>query len=137
VTAAPRIPPTETALDDVAGITFATVRGRRVMTVDYSGFTEPAQIRAVMDPATRWIEQQPPRSVRLAVVVRGTRYNVASAQAFKDSAVRCNPHTRAMAVVGLSGLQRVLHLTVTRLVGREIPPFETLAEAQAWLAAQE
>ena len=43
---------------------------------------------------------------------------------------------KAGAVVGLSGLQRVIYVTVTQLSGRRLPTFDTLEAAKDWLASQ-
>ncbi len=46
------------------------------------------------------------------------------------------PYVQAGAVVGLSGLQRVVYMAVTQLTGRRLPTLRTQDEAKEWLVPQ-
>ena len=54
----------------------------------------------------------------------------------KRLAVNNRPYVIAGAVVGLSGLQKVVYTTVMRFSKRNIPAFDDIEAAKDWLIAQ-
>jgi hypothetical protein len=52
----------------------------------------------------------------------------------KEAAMRNKPHLKGVAVVGLSGLLRVIYLTMSKMMEMEMPAFDTREQALDWLA---
>lgn len=82
------------------------------------------------------IADDPRGSVRLLVDLRGVRFNPLVANAFRDGGKVCDPQCRAMAALGVTGVMKVIHQSISRLLRRQIPLFDTPEEAIAWLARQ-
>ena len=80
--------------------------------------------------------QQAPGSVLCISDVRDT---VASSEAMaiiKNSAKRTNLYVRKQAVIGVTGVRRVLADAVVRFSGQKLSLFDNLEKAQEWLVSE-
>lgn len=109
-------------------------RGAAVLVVDYTDLRDEAETLRVIRESAAQIQRQPPGSVRVLMSVAGVRFNPAVVAALREAGLANDPHLRAVAVTGLSGLLVVIHRTMSRLMGRPIPDFATEGEALDWLA---
>lgn len=109
-------------------------RGTEVLVVDYTDLRDEAETLRVIRDSAALIQRRPAGSVRVLMSVAGVRFNPAVVAALRQAGVANEPHLRAVAVTGLSGLLAVIHRTMSRLMSREIPDFATEDEALDWLA---
>jgi len=79
---------------------------------------------------------QPPHSVRTLVDVRGSHFDARITRALQDLARDNKPQVLASAVVGVSGLQRVILAAVSRVTRRKFATFDTVDAAKDWLVEQ-
>jgi hypothetical protein len=55
-------------------------------------------------------------------------------EALRELTTGNKPYVRAAAIVGLSGIQRVVYIALTQFTGRRLPTFTTALEAKDHLA---
>lgn len=111
-------------------------RGVPVMIVDYDDLRDPAAVIDLIESSAREIQSRPPRSQRVLMRVANVHFNPAVVAALKDAGLKNQPHLAAVAVVGLTGLTRVVHRAMMKLMRQEIPAFDAEPEALDWLAAR-
>ena len=116
---------------------FIDHRGVRVLLTDYSPPITEAEGLAVMDECRRLVAQQPPQSLLLLTDVTGAYFNTRAVQGLKELAAHNSPYVRRSAVVGVSGLQKIIYQAVQRFVKRDIVLFATRPEALDWLVRDE
>ncbi|MEO6778698.1 MAG: hypothetical protein ABI194_04525 [Gemmatimonadaceae bacterium] len=109
----------------------------RVLLIDLSGFGAPLDSLPHISAARDEVASQPPKSLCCVVDVTGSRFNIEVVEAVKDLAAHNIPYVIASAVVGVSGLQRVIMEGVLKFTGRSnLKAVATRDEAFAWLAEQ-
>ena len=120
----------------MASTTFIEHKGVRIAFLDFAHVENTADAIAAIEEAGRIVQAEPFRSVRTLTYVEGSRFNGEVLEAVKHLAVNNRPYVIAGAVVGLSGLQKVVYTTVMRFSKRSIPAFASLEAAKDWLVAQ-
>lgn len=118
-------------------ISFIKHNGRDLLVVDISGIRNVNESIETMQNATRLIKTQAPKSVLLLTNVTDTRYDTAGADAIKIYSKENTPFIKASAVVGVSGIKRLIFNTIIKITGRKIMPFDDVEAAKDWLAEQE
>lgn len=115
---------------------FIEHRGERILLFDYSDLTDAAEAIAEVEKSKRVVAQQAPGSLRTLVYVTGSRFNSEIIQALKEMAAHNKPYVRAGAVVGMSGLHRIVYQAVMMFSKRKLQTFDGLDEAKDWLVEQ-
>jgi len=113
-------------------VRFIERAGRRVLFIDYS-HCDVAMLKAVAEEGHRVIAQEQPNSVLTLNDVRGTTFDKESVAVLQAKVAANAPYVRRAAVVGISGLQRLIYEGVQAFSRRRIPNFETRQEAMTWL----
>jgi hypothetical protein len=109
-------------------------KGKQVVVVDFSGLAAN-EYPPVMRRAMPFIASLPKGQV-LATAVTGTRFGVGTTDDVKAYSAHIRPYVKASAVVGLSGLQRVIFATVRPFLNQNLQAFDDLEAAKDWLASQ-
>jgi hypothetical protein len=117
---------------DEERVRFITHRGKRVLSIDYS-HCNVAQLKAIAEEGHRMISRELLNSVRTLNDVTGTSFDHESVEALKSKVAANTPYVRRAAVVGISGLQRLIYEAVKLFTRRNIPLFSTREEALDWL----
>lgn len=120
----------------MARTTFIEHAGVRLAYLDFSRIQTPKEALAAIAEAAAVVQGEPLRSVRTLTNVEGSRFNGEVLEAVKQLTLNNRPHVIAGALVGLSGLQKVVYTTVMRFSKRNIPVFENLEAAKEWLVTQ-
>lgn len=110
--------------------------GKRILYHDFSEIINPADVLPAVAESQRIVAQQPPASLLTLTNVTNSRFNRPIIEALRTLVTHNKPYVKAGALVGLSGLQKVVYVTLTQLTGRRLPTFDTVAAAKEWLAAQ-
>jgi len=113
-------------------VRFIERAGRRVLFIDYS-HCDVAMLKAVAEEGHRVIAQEQPNSVLTLNDVSGTTFDKESVAVLQAKVAANAPYVRRAAVVGISGLQRLIYEGVQAFSRRRIPNFETRQEAMTWL----
>lgn len=111
-------------------------KGKRILFHDLSDIMNPAEGFPVVAQSKAIMAKQAPHSVLTLTYVKDSRFNKDIVDALTDLVKHNKPFVKAGAIVGLSGLQRVIYVTISQLSGRRLPTFDTIDAAKDWLAAQ-
>jgi hypothetical protein len=126
-------PPALIAAEEAARrVRFILHRGKRVLAIDYS-HCDVAQLKAVADEMHRVIAREPLNSVRTLTDVTGTGFDHESVEFLKSRVAANAPYVRRAAVIGISGLQRLIYEAVKLFTKRSIPNFSARADALDYL----
>jgi hypothetical protein len=114
---------------------WTTYNGRRIFYCDFSGFgRDVAGLQQEVDAVDVEILREPKGSVLALADLRGTVTGTDVVDVFKKSAKRTNGFVKKQAVIGVTGVQRILASAVARFSGQSLHLFDTADEANAWLA---
>lgn len=116
---------------------FTDHRGKQILVADFSGVRDKAEALRLIEHARQTIGRQPPKSVRLLTDVTNAHYDPTIVQALKDFAAHNTPFLIASAVVGVTGLRRVVYTGVVAFSRRKIHIADTREAAMEWLVQQE
>jgi hypothetical protein len=88
------------------------------------------------DASTALICKEPESSVLLITDVTDANYNPYVVNRLKENTKLTTPHMKAYAVVGITGLMRVVLHSVVTFTGQDIEMCDTIEEAKEWLVQQ-
>ena len=117
----------------------------RVSTIEYEGvsiilidWTELnlEGISELMEEARAIIHSSPPLSVLALSDFTDTRYDKATTDMLAEYAASNKPYMKASALVGITGMKKILYNVAKRISGRNFSLHETREEAIRWLASQ-
>src|SRR6476659_9386106 len=114
-------------------VRFIDHQGKRVLFINYS-HCDVAMLKAVAEEGHRVIAQEPPNTVLTLNDVTGTSFDKESVAVLQAKVAANAPYVRKAAVIGISGLQRLIYEGVQAFTRRRLPVFENRREALAWLA---
>ena len=107
-----------------------------LMDVSHVRLHEREEFNRIVDHAKKIIQTQPLKSVLIITDVSDTVYDADIVKTFKEYAKHNGPHIKASALVGLSGMQKVIFFTIKTFTGREFYLAKDFSDAQDWLVLQ-
>lgn len=114
---------------------FIEHRGQRILLLDFSHLETTPDALAAIAEAKRVVAAQPKQGNLLTLThVTGSHFDTEVVKALRDLVEHNKPWVRAGAVVGLSGLMRVVFTTLIHLTGRNLKAFDDLESAKSYLA---
>jgi len=117
-------------------VAFIQHKGVRVLLLDVTHSPNEADNAAAFKTAQEMVGREPPQSVRLLTDVSGTHYTSEGVDVMKAFSKAVTPQMKASAAVGITGLKRVIVMSLNALTGRDIKMFDTREAALDWLAEQ-
>ena len=113
-------------------------KGKEIFLMDVSHFRlhERAEFKTIVDHAKKIIQGQPLKSVLIITDISDTNFDTDIVQTFKEYAKHNNPYIKASALVGLSGMQKVIFYAVKTFTGRDFYLAKNFEDAQEWLLRQ-
>ena len=115
-------------------VRFVEHKGRQILFHDFSNLLKVEDALAAIAESRAIVRKQPPNSVLTLTEVTGSRFNREIVEALKELTKGNKPHVKAGAIVGMTGIQRVVYIAVTQFTGRRLPTFDTVLEAKDYLA---
>lgn len=109
-------------------------RDRRIVVIDFTG-CKPGGYAAVIAEAEAILRKEPPGSVRAMTIVENLSFDTSTANEMRQFVISTQPHLKANAVVGVTGLKKVVWMGVRPFY--EVPA-EAFVEREAaldWLAS--
>jgi len=106
--------------------------GKKILHLDFSR-SKAEDVLATISAAKRAIGMQPEKSLLTLTDVTDARFNDAVAQEMKDFTAHNRPFVRAAAVVGVTGLKRIIFEAVIAFSGRKLSTFDSIEKAKQWL----
>ncbi len=116
-------------------INFIQHQGKQLLHLDLRDARAAEVIKLCRD-AMPVIADQPVRSLRTLTDVTNMTFNTEASETLKEFTKHNKPYVIAGAVVGVTGLKKIIYNAVLRFSGRNIVAFETLDEAKNWLVTQ-
>lgn len=111
-------------------------KGKQIVYLDFTGISAPAEAIAAAEEAKNFFARQPRQQTLLTLTnVTGSHFDTDVVKAMRGLAEHNKPYVRGGAVVGLSGLMRVVYTTLLHLTGRNIKAFDDVEAAKDYLAS--
>lgn len=115
---------------------FIEHQGRRILLFDYSGLRSADEALREIERSKKVVALQPRGSLLVMTDVTGAHYDSRVVQGMKDLAAHNAPFVKASAVVGVSGLQKVVYSAVILFSKRKFQLADTREQAMEWLVGQ-
>jgi hypothetical protein len=113
-------------------------KGVEILYGDFSGFQKNVEaLRAEVRAADREILGKPPGTVLTVADLTGTVTSREVVELFRQSAMATKNHVRRQAVVGVTGVQKILAQGVALFSGQSMHLFQSADQAKDWLAGGE
>src|SRR6476659_780187 len=116
-------------------VRFIDHQGKRVLFINYS-HCDVAMLKAVAEEGHRVIAREQQNSVLTLNDVTGTNFDKESVAVLQAMVAGNAPYVRRAAVIGISGLQRLIYEGVQAFSRRRIPLFENRQQALNWLVRE-
>lgn len=113
-------------------VQFVQHNGKEILFLDFSQCTARDAL-AVIEEATAAIRTRPHQSLLTLTDVTGTRFDDTLSQRMKEFTAHNKPYVRAAAVVGITGLKKIIFEGVMLFSKRKIHTFDDHKSARAWL----
>jgi len=131
---APFDPPV--AINRAAGrVQFIIHKGKRVLSINYAN-CDIATFKAVAEEGHRVIARELPNSVLTLNDVSGSGFDAESVEILKSKVAANAPYVKRAAVIGISGLQRLIFEAVKIFTKRNLRAFSSRNEALDYLAEE-
>lgn len=117
------------------GVKFLKHKNAEMLEIDLNG-ANPTEILEAIKQAKEIIRKQPLSSMLILTNVTNANFNTDVIEGMKEFTSGNKPYVKASAIVGLSGLHKVIYTMVTKFSGRSIPTFDNIEEAKNWLATK-
>ncbi len=113
-------------------------RGTRILCVDLAGMQlkDKFEFYKVVERLRSRVSSAAPHSVRVVTVVTNSPFDADVARTMSSCAEFCGPYVKASAIVGLSGIQRVVLSAIKQKTRREFYIANSMDQARDWLVAQ-
>ncbi len=116
-------------------ISFITHDGKEMLLLDFSRLKAHEAI-ALIEPAKAVISSKPENSLLTLTDVTDVSFNDDLSQQMKAFTIHNKPYVRAAAVVGVTGLKRVIFNAVIAFSRRKLVTFDDRETAKKWLKEQ-
>ncbi len=110
-------------------------KGNSILIVDWSTLSLEGIVE-LAEEARGAIHSAPPHSLLILSDFTDTHYDKATADTLADYAVSNKPYVKASALVGMTGMRKILYNVVSRVSGRDFSLHNTREEALEWLVSQ-
>ena len=114
---------------------FETAHGKQIFFIDFRGCSAAEALVTIADARAK-IARCPPASVLTLTDITDGAYDQQVTEALKELAKANKPHVKASAVVGVTGLRKVIYSMITMFSKRQMQLFPDLDSARKWLVAQ-
>ncbi|PKL83198.1 MAG: hypothetical protein CVV24_06170 [Ignavibacteriae bacterium HGW-Ignavibacteriae-3] len=114
-------------------IGFIDYKGFKILLFDFSYLNNSKEILEFIKEAGLIARKQVLKSVLVVTDVTEAHYNIEVTQAMKELAKGNAPYIKASAVVGVTGLKKILYDAVIKFSGRDIKIFDNRESAMEWL----
>lgn len=122
----------------MSGTSIISYQGKTMFCLSVAGLQlhEKPLVAHILEEGKREIRKHPTKSLLVITDITNTGYDTEVATMFKEYASHNTPYVKASAVVGASGLQKIILRAIITLTKRDFHLSSTIDEAKEWLAAQ-
>jgi hypothetical protein len=112
-----------------------THKGKKVFYADYSHM-KPEELKAEVAAVEPVLCSMPKDSVLSLADVRGTYGTHEAMETLKGITSKTKSHVHKRAVIGISGVQKILLKAINQFTGQETVPFDSVDKALDWLVEE-
>jgi hypothetical protein len=122
----------------MAGVYELTYKGKNILCLDIAGLKlkDKPEFKKLVDDAEEQIRKCPPQSLLLITNVTDTGFDTEVSAIIGEYAMHNTPYVKASALIGISGVQKVVLAAIKALTGREFYLTDRMEDAQEWLIQQ-
>jgi hypothetical protein len=122
----------------MAGVFELNYKGKNIICLDVAGMKlkDKQELKKHIAFAEEKIREHPTKSLLLITNVTGTGFDTEVSAIMGEYAMHNTPYVKASALVGVSGVQKVVLAAIKALTGRDFYLTDTMEEAQEWLIQQ-
>ncbi|MGD1044893.1 MAG: hypothetical protein ABR936_06145 [Bacteroidota bacterium] len=122
----------------MAGVYELNYKGKNILCLDVAGLKlkDKPEFQKNIEYAEEQIQKCPLKSLLLITNVTDTGFDTQVAAIMGEYADHNTPYVKASALVGVSGVQKVVLAAIKALIGRDFYLADSLEEAQEWLIQQ-
>jgi hypothetical protein len=122
----------------MAGVYELQHKGMNILCLDVAGLKlkDKPEFQKHIEDAKEQIRMHPPKSLLLITNVTSTGFDTQVAAIMGEYADHNTPYVKASALVGVSGVQKVVLAAIKAMIGRDFYLADTMEEAQEWLIQQ-
>jgi hypothetical protein len=124
--------------DRMAGVLEIIYKDKNIFCLDLSGLQlkDKAEFREHVAAAKQKISGCAPKSQLVITNITNTGFDTETSAVVGDYAIHNTPFVKASAIVGSSGMQKVIITTIKAVTGRDFFLADSMEEAQEWLIQQ-
>jgi len=115
-------------------VKFIKHQTRDILFLDFSN-SGADEVLKILEDAKRVIRNKPHQSLLTLTDVTNARFNEEVGEGMKQFTLHNKPYVKAGAVVGITGLKRIIFGAVMAFSKRKIEAFDDLEQAKNWLMA--
>jgi trimethylamine:corrinoid methyltransferase-like protein len=122
----------------MAGVYELNHKGKNILCLDIADMKtqDKPEFHKHIELAKEKIRKMPEKSTLIITNVTNIRFDTEMANSIKKYAEHNTPYVKASAIVGLSGLQKIIYMAVKTITGRDFYLANTLEDAMEWLVKQ-
>jgi hypothetical protein len=122
----------------MAGVYELNYKGKNIFCLDVAGLKlkDRPEFQKHIEHAEEQIQKHPLKSLLIITNVRDTGFDTQVAAIMGEYADHNTPYVKASALVGVSGVQKVVVAAIKAIIGRDFYIADTMEEAQEWLIQQ-
>lgn len=113
-------------------VRFIKHQEKDILFLDFSN-TEADEVLKIIEDAKRVIGTKPENSLLTLTDVTNARFNEEVGNGMKQFTAYNKPYVKAAAVVGITGLKRIIFGAVMAFSKRNLEPFDDVEQAKRWL----
>lgn len=110
-------------------------KGKEILFIDFSN-CELDEIFPIIEESKTIIKSKPKNSLLTLTNISNTNFNENISDAFKEYTIHNKPYVKAGAVVGVTGLKKIVYMAVAKFSGRTLTLFDDIEQAKNWLVKQ-
>jgi len=115
---------------------FLTHHEKQIFLCDYSNFgSDSAALIAEMTAAEAVMGRQPENSLLVLMDVRNSVASKEAVESIKKGAVKTKKVVRKLALVGVTGVKKIIMQAVSRMSGHQATVFDNVEKAKDWLVS--
>ena len=122
----------------MAGVYELNHKGKNILCLDIADLKtqDKPEFHTRIESAKKKIQLQPQKSMLVITNVTNIRFDSEMANSMREYASHNTPYVKASALVGVSGLQKIIVQAVKKFTGRDFYFADTMEEAKEWLVKQ-
>ena len=114
-------------------VKFIKHREKEILLLDFSN-SGTDEVLKIIEDAKRVISAKPENSLLTLTDVTNARFNEKVGDGMKQFSAHNKPYVKAAAVVGITGLKKIIFGAVMAFSKRNLASFDDVEQAKHWLA---